>query len=186
MVAIAMIAASCGGSTTNTVTASREHGRVDLTPSAGDEFTPPGTRLRMGQSAIVPYQIKQGFLGETPTYRLRVTVVSLTRAPAGSDPAAPRGAVPYYLRFTVTNLGSRELSGKDNQAVPVLQSLGTQGFFGSFFGGNAACQNPAPNELAPGKTWSGCDSQEATGTVTGAEYTGGVTSYTSSPVIWNP
>jgi len=156
-------------------------------PAAGNaQVTPPGTKLKVGQQAVVPYKYgsKTGTIG--------ITVTSI--APA--DQAAFRqafgakaaGLTPYAIRYTVTNIGGTDLSYSGG---PRLSAVGSDGRLTGvvLIGSLPDCRSGSAdrNFTTPGTTFQGCRLQAArTGsTVAGAQFSEQNGGYGDAPVTWS-
>lgn len=96
---------------TGTTAGSTPTGRVD-----GVTLTPPGSHLKVGDSARVSWQPDQHTTGV-----IGVTVTGLSRMPISAFSAwrlnaQTRRSTPYFVHATVRNLGKSDLSGV---AVPL-------------------------------------------------------------------
>lgn len=179
-----LLLAGCGGGGQSQSRSGNDPGGLMHRVSSRALVTRPGTRLRFGQSATVPYQAPQAFPGLVPQYMLRVTVLGLSRAPRSIVAGQSVAGFPYYLRFRITNVGRRALPEQQNQADPEV--MGAAAFFGSFLGNDSGCRTSSPPvRLRPGQTWTSCDAVIVPGSANRAKYTGQVPAYISSPVVWN-
>ena len=167
-------------------------GRKELTPVTS-EVTPPGAMLRMGQPALVLFHVQnsvpailRSIAGVTKRYELRVTVLSVTRAPRSALrglPGDPGVGQVYYVRFEITNVGGGDPGDNVLYASPTLESTAPVSEFG-VLGRSEPCEgSPAPKHFPYGHTWRSCASLSTPGAVNGAEYTGSA-SYVASPVTW--
>jgi len=148
-------------------------------PAGNARVTPPGTRLRIGQRAVVPYR--------TGTIGITVTAIERGDQAAFQQKFGSRaaGMTPYYIRYTVQNVGGTDLS---HSAAPLLQGVGPDG--GStgavVVGGMPGCDRTLPDRsfASAGATYRTCRLQAASAgrTVAGAKYEDG--EYRSAPVVW--
>lgn len=89
------------------------------TPAAQVEYTPQGTRLALGEKAVVPFRAagKKGMVGVTITKIDKGAAADLAPLKLGTR---ADGYVPYYIRITVTN----ETGGDwDGTSLVSLQGL---------------------------------------------------------------
>ncbi|WUH98430.1 hypothetical protein OHR68_33770 [Spirillospora sp. NBC_00431] len=87
-------------------------------PAAGNaQVTAPGTKLKVGQRAVVPWEYgsTRGTIGITVT-AIEPGDVAAFRSRFGAKAAS---LVPYYIRFTVENVGGTDLS---NVGAPRLSA----------------------------------------------------------------
>jgi hypothetical protein len=190
-IGLSVAVTGCGG-TARGSSSPRTGGGEEVAPLSS-AITPPGAMLTIGQPALVPFQLQnsvpailRSITGVTKRYELRVTVLSVTRAP----PAALRGLPSdrglgrmYYVRFKITNVGGGDPGDNVLYASPTLKSTAPVGAFG-VLGRPEPCEGTlAPKHFPPGKTWRSCASLSTSGAVTGAEYTGSA-GYVASPISW--
>jgi hypothetical protein len=156
-------------------------------PAAGNaQVTPPGTKLKVGQQAVVPYKY-----GTTKTGTIGITVTSIAPADAAafrqSFGAKAEGLSPYAIRYTVTNIGGTDLSYAGG---PRLSAVGSDGRLTGvvLIGSLPDCKSGTAdrNFTAPGTTFEGCRLQAArTGnTVTGAQFSEQNGGYDDAPIVW--
>jgi hypothetical protein len=148
--------------------------------------TKPGTKLKLGQKAVVA--VKSGSV--TGTVGITVTKIE----PGDKAVFAARfkekanGMDPYYVRYTVENVGGTDLS---RSAAPLLDAVGPGG--GStgaiVIGSVEGCERGRPDETfaKAGATYETCRLQAArTGiAVTGAEYDETDGGYDDDPIVWS-
>ncbi|MFI0354854.1 hypothetical protein [Actinomadura sp. 9N407] len=150
------------------------------------EATKPGTKLKLGQQAVVP--VKSGSV--TGTVGITVTKIE----PGDKAVFAQRfkdkanGMDPYYIRYTVENKGGSDLS---RSASPLLSAVGPGG--GStgaiVIGSVEGCERGRPDKAFAkvGATYETCRLQAArTGiAVSGAEYDETDGGYDDAPIVWS-
>jgi hypothetical protein len=204
---IALIAAGCGSSSTNSTASGSAVAAqatstvaVAATTSGGSPtsgaatgagaITRPGASLAVGETATVPFQNPDSLSHAAPPDKLRVTVVSITKA-SFSDfrgiklDASEKAGTPYYLRFKITNVGQGDLGSTTGGAISGVDNTGQDASSVIFFGDFPPCENTvAPKPFTHGKTWSTCYVYLVPGGITGADYTGFVSNYIESPVRW--
>lgn len=112
----ALVLAGCGGSN-KAASPSPSPSPTVATPSAdvpaGVKLTDPGTELRFGQAATVPYQPNQ-----RRSSVLRIKVTSVTRGTVNDLSsyvldARTRASTPYFVRVNVTNVGKGDVGRTD-------------------------------------------------------------------------
>jgi hypothetical protein len=205
---IALVAAGCGTSSTNssssgsavaaqaasTVTTAATTGGGSATSggvaTGAGATTKPGATLAVGETATVPFQNPDSLSQAAPPYKLRVTVVSITKAPFSDFngiklDASEKAGTPYYLRFKITNVGQGDLASMTGGAISGVDNTGQDASSVIFFGDFPPCENTAaPKPFTHGKTWSTCYVYLVPGGITAAHYNGFVQSYIESPVTW--
>lgn len=153
-------------------------------PAAGNaQATPPGTKLRIGQRAVVPYERA----GTTGMLGITVTAIEPGDQAAFRQRFGARadGMTPFYIRYTVENVGGTDLS---RSSAPLLTGVGPDG------GGTGAvvigtmpgCDRARPDDAfaAAGARYEMCRLQAAGrgGSVAGAAYE--EDAYEDSPITW--
>ncbi|MGW4111108.1 hypothetical protein ACWEFJ_09540 [Actinosynnema sp. NPDC004786] len=150
--------------------------------SAGD-VTPPGTQLRVGERAVVPFKY-----GTDKTGTIAIVVTAIEQG-ANADLAAfgdkAKGITPYYIRVSVENVGGTDLSyssvslravGPDGKGTGVIIS-----------GETAQCESETAKKdfATAGAKFETCVLQGARegSTVAGATFDKG-DGYDKSPITW--
>jgi hypothetical protein len=121
--------------------------------------------------------------------KVRVTILSVTHAQhddfknieldANENPADM-----YYVRYSITNVGTTNLNGKLGGRASTA-STGQGGDTVSVIGTFSACNwNEMPKPWTHGKTWTTCDIYDAPGGIEKVTYDGGVESYLDAPITW--
>jgi hypothetical protein len=158
----------------------------DGAPAAGNaEATAPGSKLKIGERAVVPYKLG----AKTGTIGITVTAIEQGDKAAFAQRfgARAQGMDPYYIRYRVENVGGTDLS---HSSAPTLSALGPGG--GStgaiVVGSMPGCERGRADSsfTTAGASYQGCRLQAArTGVqVSGVEYDdeGG---YQDSPITWS-
>lgn len=79
----------------------------------GVELTAQGTRLAVGDTATVAYEVRQGEVGVLDIKVTRLEKTSFEKSFVGWDlDKGQRQANPYFVRATVTNRGETDLGGR--------------------------------------------------------------------------
>ena len=125
-VALALLTCGCGGSGATSSSSSAPAAAstsastgetTSSSPSTGTAqsggTTPPGTKLALGEPALVDY--KPGSESNSPTFHLQVTAVSIRRGSqaemAGVElEKSQQGQTPYYVTLRIRNEGSGDAS----------------------------------------------------------------------------
>jgi hypothetical protein len=204
-VAIVMAMSGCGSSSSTSAssadtatsapatasTASSQPTAASTTPTAGT--TAPGTALALGAPATVNY--KPGIKSNSPTYRLRVTVDSITKAPASDLNGVElekeqQGKTPYYVKLSITNLGEGNASAEDGVPAVGFQTVddrGQQGQELTLLGTFRPCDSGTqPKQFTRGVTYSTCQVYlvGGGGSIVKDEWTGSGDAYTEKPIVW--
>jgi hypothetical protein len=203
---LALIGAGCGSSSSSSsaassrsapaATSSPASGGATSTSSAsgttsGAGITAPGATLPVGQTATVPFQDPGTISKTAPSYKLMVTVDSISKASLSDFKgieldANEKASTPYYVRFKITNVGSGDLGTKAEAAIEGVDNTGEGQTSVTFIGDFPPCNDTTPPKpFTHGKTWSTCQVYMVPGGITAAQYDGGsLDSYIEKPVTW--
>ena len=203
--ATALITAACseesGGTASDTTTTTTDETTTtessepaDDAPATGEtgniEYTAPGTELRIGDKAVVPFTSggEQGAIGITVTAVERGDPADI--ASLGADAA---GQVPYFVRFTVTNESGAPFSYITPPSVNGILDDGRNSG-GVYGGGVDKCEmGESGDDIGTaGAGFESCRIALSTGTtaVAGAEYDDDASdiepgaNYQESPITW--
>jgi len=170
-------------------------------PASKGGYTPPGTKLAVGQTATVGWAAPTLSL-KTPgkVIKLQVTVVSLEK---GTDAdlkgidlnADQRGSTPYFLKVKVQNLGAKAPpSDEPDLGFDAFddrrQEQGSVTFIGDF----PRCEdNRKPEPFTRGKSYESCLTYLVPGGSIkevrwndGPAEPNGVSEYYEKPIVWRP
>ncbi|GAB3569167.1 hypothetical protein GCM10027445_20540 [Amycolatopsis endophytica] len=152
-------------------------------PAAAGDATAPGTELKVGDRAVLPFEYSSSKSGT-----IAITVTAIERGDS-ADLAAfgerAQGLTPFYVRATVENVGGTDLSYSSVR----LRGLGPDGrSTGVIISGDTdKCENEsaARDFTTAGAKYDTCILTAASGssTVTAAEFSDG-DAYSDSPVVW--
>jgi hypothetical protein len=201
-VVLSLLVGACGGSSGSSSTSGTASGASGASASSTSSSssssssssksgsTAPGTGLKVGQTATVPYTPLTS-TGNGKLRTLKVTVGSI-RTGSSADlkgldlSGAPKGAVPIYATVTVTNLGPQSIDvDGTSDAMQGIDHGGNQQSPVSFIGDFPPCdQNSATTPVAAGASFHTCLTYLVSGGITKVAYTG-TDAYTSSPVTWS-
>ncbi|WP_211301536.1 hypothetical protein [Murinocardiopsis flavida] len=151
--------------------------------SAAGDATAPGTELKVGDKAVLPFEYtsdKKGTIAVTVTAVEKGTEADM--APFGEK---AKGMTPYFIKMTVENVGGTDLAHASLKLNGVLAGGTGTGvvLMGDIPG---KCDNEAaPAEFTTkGATYETCSLSASTGSpVTGAEFDEG-DAYSDGPVVW--
>lgn len=126
--------------------------------SAEFPTTEPGTGLKVGQSAVIPFEEdeKQGVLQVTVTAIEKGTIDDLTAANVKVKDEQ-KSSTPYYVRATFKNVSNTDLS--DTSLIVPLRGLDQAGRdlgFITVLGTFKKCQRPDAEDFTNGAEVSGC------------------------------
>jgi hypothetical protein len=169
-------------------------GTSSAAASGGGATTAPGTSLKTGQAATVPFTttLKSGKNG--PTYKLSVLVQSMTKGTLSDFngvqlDADEKASTPYYVKTKMTNLGPGKIDTEDNDPSIQIQGVDKTGETQesvTFIGDFPKCDSKtAPNPMAVGSSFETCLTFLVSGGITKVAYTG-TESYVDKPVTWSP
>ncbi|WP_404789203.1 hypothetical protein [Streptomyces pristinaespiralis] len=152
-------------------------------PAEGD-VTAPGTKLAVGDRAVLPFEYtsqKKGTIAVTVTAIEKGTEADMA---AFGDKA--KGMTPYFIKMKVENVGGTDLSYASLKLDGVLEGGGGTGVV--LIGGlPGKCDNEtAPSEFTTkGASYETCAlSATKTSPVTAAAFDEG-DAYSDSPVVWS-
>ncbi|WP_328453898.1 hypothetical protein [Amycolatopsis sp. NBC_00438] len=192
--AAALLLSACGGESGQAapaVPSAAPSSAEPAEPSAADssaaspagDATKPGTELKVGDRAVVPFKY-----GTTKSGTIAITVTAIDKG-ANADLAKygdkAKGITPYYLRASVENVDGADLS----YASVSLRALGADGRSTGVIitGSTDQCKSgTAPKEFdAPGAKFETCTLQGARegSEVTAATFDKG-DGYDKSPIVW--
>lgn len=155
-------------------------------PAANAQLTPPGTRLKVGQKAVVPWEYgsSRGTIGITVTAIERGDVAAFKQRFG----AKANGLVPYYIRYTVENVGGTDLA---NVGAPDLSAQLSDGSPTGvvLMGSLPECESGDADSgfSAAGARFQTCKLQAArTGsTITSAVFEDELGGYDDQEVVWS-
>ncbi|MEU3272502.1 hypothetical protein ABZ639_16795 [Saccharomonospora sp. NPDC006951] len=147
------------------------------------EITPPGTQLKVGDRAVVPFESSDA------TGSIAITVTAIEPGDKAEFESEfgekAKGIDPVYIRFTVENVEGGDFS---YSSAPRLRALGADGTgTGVIMSGDlGSCESDsAPEDFtAPGATYETCRLQGGTpdNPAVGVEYSDD--DYSDEPIVW--
>ena len=125
---------------------------------AGVELTAQGSKLEVGDTATVAYEVRQGVVGVLDIKVTRLEKTSFKKSFVGwdLDPSSRSKANPYFVRATVTNRGETDLGGRQ---VPLYIVDGTNTLLEAttFASAFKPCEpGTFPKKFRPGKKVKVC------------------------------
>lgn len=146
------------------------------------DFTPPGTELKVGDTATVPFE----YIDNKGTIELTVDAIKK----GSSDDLAKygkqaKGMTPYYIKYTIKNVGGTDLEN----ARPNFDGLLKDGSStGVVISGDVAgkCESEgAPESFKEkGATFDSCDLAATTGAKVTAVEWDQFGDYEDEPIVW--
>ncbi|KFU82189.1 hypothetical protein SAMN04489729_1268 [Amycolatopsis lurida] len=152
-------------------------------PVSNADATAPGTELKVGERAVVPFKY-----GNDKSGTIAITVKAIELGPKedlASYGEKAKGMTPVYIRMTVENVGGTDLTystvrmravGPNNKSTGVIIT-----------GETPSCQSESAKKdfKTAGATYETCELQAIRdgGEVGGAEFNDG-DGYKDDPIIW--
>ena len=187
--AAATTAAQAAATETTGTSTSAKSRPGDVPPPAA--FTPPGTKLSVGQPAQVAYH-PAGATGNAKSSKLKVTVLSFEKGSLSDFngiklDAAQKAATPYYVKVHVVNLGPAAVDVDGTAAaIEGVDSTGSNQSSVTFIGSFPRCPDAASTTPIPaGKGYDDCMTFLIPGGIKAISYNG-TDAYIDSPVTWAP
>ena len=164
-VAVALVLTGCSSSDGSSGTpgggssgsaSSAASGSPYLPVPSGVQLTTPGTRLSLGDHAVVAYHPRQDEVGALDIDVTELERTSIKDFSAWQLSAAQRASTPYYVHAKVTNVGDTDLGGRPVPLYVVNEDdvlLESTPFASSF----APCPStPFPKRFRPGDSARVC------------------------------
>jgi hypothetical protein len=151
-------------------------------PAEGD-VTPPGTKLKVGDRAVLPFEYTSKKKG---TIAVTVTAIEKgTEADMAAFGAKAKGMTPYFIKMRVENVGGTDLAYASLKLDGVLDDGTGTGvvLIGEIPG--KCDRESAPREFTTkGASYETCSLSATTGTpVTAARFDEG-DEYRDGPIVW--
>ncbi|MCX5375475.1 hypothetical protein [Streptomyces sp. NBC_00091] len=152
---------------------------------AGGAVAKSGQAFKLGETATVPFSY-----GSNKGGQIALTVASIEQGnPADLEPLKlgdkAKGTIPYYIRYTVKNTGTTDLSYSSVGHIKGLLGDGTEATKVSIIGKFEKCKDDSlPKGFTNGQTQTNCVlvlAPSAQTKVSGAEYWGDPYNNLSSP-----
>ncbi|QXV57624.1 hypothetical protein [Amycolatopsis sp. TNS106] len=152
-------------------------------PVSNADATAPGTALKVGERAVVPFKY-----GNDKSGTIAITVKAIELGPKedlASYGEKAKGMTPVYIRMTVENVGGTDLTystvrmravGPDNKSTGVIITGETP---------NCQSESAKKDFKTAGATYETCELQAIRdgGEVGGAEFNDG-DGYKDDPIVW--
>ncbi|MFD2468456.1 hypothetical protein [Amycolatopsis silviterrae] len=159
------------------------------------DYTKPGTKLKIGEKALVPFTTDSspvGAVGITVTRIDRGTEAEVAKMNLGDDLA---GLVPFYVQYTVSNETGDDFSAAHVIGVSGLLKDGSEGWMSLPVDAPKCHSDSTLDFTAKGAAYGGCEMELVFpgATVTGAKYDDNSfawlakgTDYREHPIVWQP
>lgn len=180
-------------STTSTSSASTTPaGSAPVAPSSAAP-TAAGTTLKAGQPAVVNFDTTTASGNDGPSYKLQVTVQSITAGSMSdfkgiSISGVPKGASPTYVRLKMSNISGKSFGTSNLDPANAVQAVEGNNLDSSVIisGYFAACPNTStPDPFKAGETFTTCETYLEKGEATKIGYNGSSATL-DSPIVWSP
>lgn len=161
---------------------SAEAGADDAAPAGGD-VAAPGTKLKTGDRAVLPFKY-----GTDKKGTIAVTVTAIEKgaeADMAGFGAKAKGMTPYYIRMKVENVGGTDLSYASLKLRGQLEDGGPTGvvLIGDL-PGKCDSETASRDFTTKGASYETCSlSATKTKPITAASFNEG-DAYSDSPVLW--
>ncbi|MGO9976782.1 MAG: hypothetical protein ACLP01_29080 [Solirubrobacteraceae bacterium] len=158
--------------------------------ASSGQLTAAGTKLKAGQAAVVEYNNDGG----APTYKLRITVLSIKAGSLADFKAislsgVPKGDTPTYVQIKMTNLSSSSMNTSSNDPADSVQAYEPNGNGDSnliITGYFPPCNDVStPNPFKAGQTFTTCETYFEPGEATQIGYNGNADTV-NNPIFWSP
>jgi hypothetical protein len=194
----AATSAAVTSTTTDTSTAQDTSTAADASSSsaasAGAATAAPGTNLKVGGTATVPFKttLKSGKDG--PTYKLKVEIESMDKGTLADFngiklDATEKASIPYYVKAKITSLGPGKINSSDNNPSIQIEGVDKTGQTQqsvTFFGDFPKCDEKfPPKSMGVGSSFETCLTFLVPGGISKVAYAG-TESYITKPVTWSP
>lgn len=127
-------------------------------PATAQDYAKPGTEVTVGQSVVIPYKIPKG--NEVPV-ELTVTEVekgTLDDLAGFQIPDEMKDYLPWFVRYTWTNLSDEDLSHSSMGAFYVIDDRNQQQTGVRTQGKRFdKCRDESARDMVKGKSATGCD-----------------------------
>jgi hypothetical protein len=161
-------------------------------PGATAKLTAPGSTLKLGQTAIVRYDTVLNNGKDGPSYKLALTIESITAGSLAdfkgiSLTGVPKHSTPTYVKLRMTNLGTHGLKTDSDDPADSVGAIEGNGLDGDLILTGYFPHCPladTPNPFAAGQSFTTCETFMEPSVVTKIGYNGSESTI-DSPVIWS-
>jgi hypothetical protein len=153
-------------------------------PAGDTTATPGGTKLKFGEQAVVPYNVDEGTVGITVT-AIQPGDQAAFEQQFGEN---AKGTVPFYVKYTVTNVGGTDLSDTTLAALYGSTVPGETTTGVALIGEMPGCESiRSPEDFtAAGATYESCELVAAPAGESLAEVGYEEDDYEENPIVWTP
>lgn len=183
----ASTSAPAGSSTTPSASST-----VSPQPGATAKLTAPGTMLKVGENAIVLYGTVLNNGSDGPSYKLAVTIESITAGSLAdfkdiSLTGVPKGSTPTYVKVRMTNLSKRAMKTGSDDPADAIGAIEGNTLDGDLILTGYFPHCPladTPNPFAVRQSFTTCETFIEHGAVTRIGYNGSESTI-DTPIIWS-
>lgn len=166
-------------------------------PAAAQDYTAPGTTLKVGEAAVVPHFVPKG-----PVVPVELTITGIERGSKDDLkdfqlPEEAKADVPYYVRYTVKNVSDEDLSNQTISAFQIKDDRSEYHMPATTRGGGAKalkCEQARLKDFTKDATAEGCliAMIHESGKIVDVEYKGrtrdgeDLAKMYNDPVVWLP
>ena len=160
--------------------------------SGSPHLTRPGTTLKLGQPAIVEFDTITPKGKSGPSYKLQVTIASITAGSISdfkgiSLTGVPKGDSPTYVRVKMTNISGKSFPTKSLDPANAVEAvvgnqLASSLIIAGYFPRCPDADTPSP--FKAGQTFTTCETYMEKGKATKVAYDGSSATL-NSPIIWS-
>jgi hypothetical protein len=153
-------------------------------PAGDTTATPGGTKLKFGEQAVVPYDVDEGTIGITVT-AIEPGDQAAFETQFGDN---AKGTVPFYIKYTVTNVGGTDLSDTTLAALYGSTVPGETTTGVALIGEMPGCESARSPEdfTTAGATYESCELVAAPAGESLAEVGYEEDDYEDNPIVWTP
>jgi hypothetical protein len=182
-------------STSSTVAQTSTTATNAAAPASGSTaaLTAPSTVLKVGQPAIVEFDTTLNNGNNGPSYKLGLTIESITLGKMSdfngiSLTGVPKGDVPTYVKLRMTNLSGKSMSTSDQDPADSVQAIDANGDADGnliMTGDFPPCNDTdTPNPFTAGQSFTTCETYMEPALAAKIGWNGSQATV-DSPVIWS-
>lgn len=160
--------------------------------SGGPRLTRPGTTLKLGKTAVVEFDTITPKGKSGPSYKLQVTIESITPGSISdfkgiSLTGVPKGDSPTYVKVKMTNVSGKSFRTSSLDPANAVEAvagnhLGSSLIIAGYF---PRCPDAdTPNPFKADQTFTTCETYMQKGAATKIAYDGSSATL-DSPIIWS-
>ncbi len=187
-------ASTAATSTTATNAAATSSSTAAAAPATtAGALTAPGTTLKVGQPATVQFDTTLNNGNNGPSYKLGVTIQSITLGKMSdfngiSLTGVPKGDIPTYVKLRMTNLSGKSMSTSNQDPADSVQAIDANGDADGnliISGDFPPCPDTdTPNPFTAGQSFTTCETYMEPALAAKIGWNGSAATV-DSPVIWS-